>query len=76
MAELPLLPLPKGMTVEQINAIRVNEGKWRPLEGYVCRTCGGQALGHPYTPAIWGCMGCGTTTASPFIYFKEVANLH
>jgi len=71
MSEKPL-PIPEGMTQEQIEAMTINDGKWRWSYDFVCRTCGGSAYLHPYTNSIWGCKKCGTTTYSVSVFFRPV----
>ncbi|MFZ5559838.1 MAG: hypothetical protein ACOZAL_03525, partial [Patescibacteria group bacterium] len=73
MAEpLKPLPIPEGMTNEEIDAMRVNEGEWRKSFNFVCCTCGQPAYLHPYTNVIWGCKKCGYTTYATGIYFRAV----
>jgi len=66
------LPIPEGMTKEQIDAMTVNEGEWRENPDFVCCTCGEPAYSHPYTNLIWGCKKCGYTTYSVSVYFRPV----
>ena len=68
-----ILPLPRGEAWgPKYAAMRVTDGEWYPIEGYVCRWCGGTAYRHPYTQKIWGCKACGYTSASLYIHFATV----
>lgn len=68
---VPPLPLPEGMTQDEVNGMRVNE-KWRLDERFVCRRCGSLAYLHPYTNHVWGCLTCRFTAASVSVYFRPV----
>lgn len=65
------LPIPEGMTKEQIDSLPVSEGEWREHPHYGCHRCGKPAFLHPYTNSIWGCKEEGFTTYSVSIYFKK-----
>ncbi len=69
------LPIPKGMSWNQIKKMRVNEGEWHEFSGFVCRKCKKSAFLHPHTNNIWGCKKCGFTTTSVSLYFQLKAEV-
>lgn len=45
--------------------------KWRKTTNLFHHIgCGGCAVLHPKTNAVWGCKKCGLTTCSPSLLFK------
>jgi hypothetical protein len=46
----------------------VDDG-WKVEPDYLCRACGNVARLHLKTNHIWGCLQCGTTTASVALAF-------
>lgn len=56
---------------KRIESLRVAES-WAEIPGYVCRACGHPARRHPEANNIWGCLHCGFTTYSVFVYFRVV----
>ena len=65
------LPAPEELSPVDILGMKVTEEGWRCDEEFACRTCGSPALLHPHTNHIWGCLPCGFSTASGFVYFKR-----
>lgn len=46
--------------------------RWKLIEGYFCRHCGGDARVHPATNHIWGCLNCGSS-ASLYWNFEQLS---
>lgn len=71
------LPIPEGVTKEEIDEMIVSEGLWRESPDFNCTDCLQPAYYHPYTNHIWGCVNCGFSTYSVSVYFQpksEVGN--
>lgn len=67
---LDQVPIPDGMTKQEIDEMVVTEGVWRENVDYICIDCLQPSYCHPYSNKIWGCLNCGFSTYSVSVYFK------
>lgn len=60
---------------EVINRLLPVATDWKIEDKYLCRTCLCPARVHPQTNMVWGCLNCGYSTASVFMYFGEAKDI-